>query len=153
MGNNICGVLSKKDSLFSNLQNFQVGIFCLQETKLSNKGLIKIPSYVIYELTRNGKEGGSLMTGIHENLDPVLLFEDVDLEILVVQIMVKNVPIRIINAYGPQEYANNEKIIAFYSTLDQIYQNAESDGCLILCQIDADANVGFEIIQRNLHPQ
>ena len=95
MGNNICGVMSKKDSLLSNLQKFQVGIFCLQETKLSNKGLIKIPEYVIYGLARNGKEGGSLMTGIHENLYPVFLYEDLDLEILVVQIKVRNIPIQV----------------------------------------------------------
>ena len=92
--------------------------------------MIKIPSYEIFEVARNGNGTGSLMTGIHENLDPVLIYEDVDMEILVVQIRVNNLSVRIINAYGPQEYAGHDKIISFYSTLDQIIKNAKFDGCL-----------------------
>ena len=153
LGNNICGIMSKKDSLVSNLENFKTGIFTLQETKLTSKGLIKIPNYVIFEVLRNGKEGGSIMTGIHENLNPVFIFEDINLEILVIQIRIANISIRIINAYGPQEYAGNEKILRFYSTLDQVFQNAKFDDCLIVCQLDANAKVGFNIIQGDPYPQ
>ena len=153
MGNNICGILSKKESLLSNLEKFKIGIFTLQETKLSHKGLIKIPSYVIFEVLRNGKEGGSLMTGVHENLDPVFIFEDINLEILVVQIKVANIAIRIINAYGPQEYSSHEKIISFYSTLDQVIQNAKFDECFIVCQLDSNAKVGYDVIKGDPHPK
>ena len=145
--------MSKKESLLSNIQRLKIGIFLLQETKVSSKGLLKIPQYVIFEVTRNCKEGGSLMTGAHENLNPVLIFEDQELEILVIQIQVNNLPIRIINAYGPQEYANHEKIVSFYSTIDQIIQNAKFDQCLIFCQLDANAKIGAKIIKNNPHPQ
>ena len=153
MGNNICGLISKKESLLSNIEKFKFGVFCLQETKLSNKGLLKVPHYVIFEVIRKNRDGGSLMTGVHENLDPVLIFEDQDLEILVIQIKINNIHIRILNAYGPQEYANHENIINFYSTLDQIIQNAKFDECLILCQLDANAKVGHNIIKNDPHPQ
>ena len=139
MGNNISGALNKRDSLLYNLQKFSIGVFCLQETKLSRKGMIKIPNYVLFEAIRHEKEGGSLMTGVHTNLSPVLIFEDTQLEILVVQIRIQNASIRIVNAYGPQENVRREKILSFYSVLDQIVQNAKMDSCLILLQLDANA--------------
>ena len=108
---------------------------------------------MIFEVARSGNESGSLMTGVHENLAPVLIFEDNDLEILVVQIRVNDIQIRIINGYGPQEYAGHEKIISFYSTLDQVIKNAKFDGCFIIFQLDANAKVGHEIIVGDPHPQ
>ena len=50
------------------------------------------------------------MIGVHTNLDPVLIFEDSFLEIMVVQIKISNYMIRILNAYGPQEYESHDKI-------------------------------------------
>ena len=93
------------------------------------------------------------MKSIHQNLEPVLIFEEEELEILVIQIRVKNMIIRLINAYGPQEYSSHEKILSFYSTLDQIIQNAKMDGCLLLLEMDANAKVGYNIIFNDPHPQ
>ena len=93
------------------------------------------------------------MTGVHVNLNPVLIFEDANLEILVVQIKIKDISIRVINAYGPQEYTSHEKILCFYSVLDQVIQNAKFDSCLILLQLDANAKVGYEIIKGDPYPQ
>ena len=132
---------------------FLKGIFCLQETKVSSKGLLMIPNFVIFEVLRKEREGGGLMTGIHDNLNPVLIFEDEESEILVVQINVNHISIRIINCYGPQEYSNIEKIITFYATLDQIIQNARIDGCYVLLQMDANAKVGPDVIKGDPHPQ
>ena len=78
--------------------------------------MIKIPGYVIFEVIRDGKEGGSLMTGIHENLDPVLIFEESYLEILVVQIRIGNISVRLINSYGHQEYGNRAKTEFLFNT-------------------------------------
>ena len=153
LGNNICGVQSKQESLISNLKAFNIGCFTLQESKVCRKGMIKIPGYVIFEVIRNGKEGGSLLTGIHENLEPVLVYEESDLEILVVQIRIGNIPLRIINSYGPQEYSDRGKIVSFYSTLDQIIQNSKLDKCLTLLQLDANAKVGKNIIKGDPYPQ
>ena len=99
-GNNINGMWSKRESLIKNIHNFQIGVFNLQETKVSEKGKLRIPNYVIFELLRENKGGGSLMIGVHTNLDPVLIFEDSFLEIMVVQIKINNYMIQIINACG-----------------------------------------------------
>ena len=47
----------------------------LQETKVKNKGSIKVKGYQIFEKTRNGKGGGGvgLLTAVDEDLDPVLV--------------------------------------------------------------------------------
>ena len=153
LGNNINGISSKRESLMKNIKQFQVGAFMIQESKLSQKGQFQIPEYVMFEVIRKGKEGGSLLTGIHTNLEPVLIFEDEDMEILVVQIRVKSLLIRLINAYGPQEYSNHEKIISFYSSLDQLIQNAKMDGCLLILEFDANAKVGFDVIKNDPCPQ
>ena len=153
MGSNVNSLNSKRESLLKNIKNAKCGIFTLQETKVSQKGSLKIQNYVLFELLRKNKEGGCLMTGIHENLNPVLVYEDEEAEILVVQIVVNKVPIRVINAYGPQEYEEHRKIIGFYSKLEQVILNAKMEECLYILELDSNAKVGFQVIKSDPHPQ
>jgi hypothetical protein len=58
-GTNCNGILGKKDSLLTNIQHFQPGVFFLQETKVGRKGQIKIDNYEIFEVVReNCPTGG-----------------------------------------------------------------------------------------------
>ena len=76
----------------------------LQETKLKKIGQIKLPGYQIFELLREHKGGGGLLTAVGETLTPVLISTgNNDAEILTVQIKINNIDVRIVNAYGPQE--------------------------------------------------
>ena len=62
---------------------------------------------------------------------------------------------QIFNAYGPQEGAGTEykeKVIAFYSTLDQEIKNAIFSGCLIFIELDANAKVGPDFIKGDPNP-
>ena len=116
------------------------------------KGLCKIKNYILFESIRPNKEGGSLITGVHCNLQPVLIFEDNELEILIVQVKLGNYLCRFFNAYGPQEGSGIEyktKITAFYSTLDQEIKNALFSDCLIFIETDANAKVGPTFIKRD----
>ena len=73
-GTNCNGILGKKDSLLANIQQFQPGVFFLQETKVGRKGQIKIENYEIFEVVpENVPQGGSILTGIHKNLHPVYI--------------------------------------------------------------------------------
>ena len=45
----------------------------VQETKLYRKGTFKLENYCVFEKVRENKEGGGLMTVIHENMEPVLI--------------------------------------------------------------------------------
>ena len=66
-------------------------------------------NYEIFEVVRNNCNGGSILTGVHKNLNPVFISGGEDeTEILVVQGEISGVNIRFINGYGPQETAKIE---------------------------------------------
>ena len=91
-------------------------IFCLQETHFTKEGNIKFKdasNFVIFEKIRNVKKGGGLATGVIKDLNPVWINDGGEnAEALSVKIHVKEMNIRVTNAYGPQEYDN------FWSYLD-----------------------------------
>ena len=134
------------DSLVKNINTFKPGVIFIQETKLLRKGQLKLPEYCIFEVIRANQQGGYLLTAVHQNLQPVLIFEDDNLEILVIQTVIGENDCRLINAYGPQETDNQEKIIEFYATLDQQVKSAMLEGCLVMIEMDANAKVGSNII-------
>ena len=149
IGTNANGILSKKDSLMQIIDQLKPSVICLQETKVIRKGTLKIQDYEIFENVRSKNKGGSLLTAVHSNLEPVLISEDDETEILVIQSKLGNYNCRFINAYGPQEYANVEEKINFYSRLDQEIKNAKFFNCLICIELDANAKVGYDIIKKD----
>ena len=73
-GTNANGILAKKDSLVNNIHQLQPGVIFIQESKVSRKGQLKIENYEIFEVVReNCPTGGSILTGIHKNLNPVYI--------------------------------------------------------------------------------
>ena len=140
-------MLGKKDSLISIIKSYSAAVCLIQESKVTRKGQIKIPGYQLFEIIRQNSEGGSLLTAIHDNLNPIFISGgETDDEILVVQANFGNEKCRFINAYGPQESEDRNKVIQFYSKLDQEIKNAKILGCLIFIEMDANAKLGPEII-------
>ena len=73
-------------------------------------------------------QGGGLATLVRKELNPVFVSEGNDQEeIIVVECNIQNVAIRIINCYGPQENADNEKKQLFWSRLKNEVNNALED--------------------------
>ena len=97
-------MLKKTDSLISNINKFSPAVIFIQETKVTRKCQVKVKNYQIFEVVRENANGGSILTAVHENLNPVFISggED-DTEILVVQGQTTGINIRFINGYGPQE--------------------------------------------------
>ena len=112
IGSNCNSLLGKQNSLLSSIQMFQPMVYMLQESRLPRKGMIKIPSYQVFESHRIMNEGGGLFTAIHETLNPVFISgSEENEEIMVIQAEFGQEKCRFINAYGPQEYADkNNKI-------------------------------------------
>ena len=131
---------------------FQVAVIFIQESRVSKKGSIKIPSYQIFEVVREDNDGGSILTAVHQSLNPVFISggED-DLEILVVQAEFGHAKCRFINAYGPQETASRNTVIEFYSRLDQEIKNAKLSNCLLCLELDANAKLGPHFIPGDPH--
>ena len=93
IGTNANGILSKKDSLFQIVDQLKPSVLYLQESKVNKKGLIKIEGYEIFEYVRSNSNGGSLLTAVHSNLQPVFISgeeNETEAEILVVQAKLGN---------------------------------------------------------------
>ena len=127
-------------------------IITLQETKVNSHGTLRIPGYQIFEKLRKGN-GGGLLTAINNNLNPVLIQSENDsLEILIVQCEIKKeLKIRVINCYGPQETESKEKLVEFWQGVESEILSSENAGCHVLVQTDANAKLGPEIVKNDPH--
>ena len=119
---------------------------CIQETKLRNNGKIKaenIKNYVVFELTRKQSHGGGLATLVRPGLDPVFISEGNDqVEVLVVQIRIKDLHVRVINAYGPQECDSQERKSLLWARLQTEVTDAAEANCAVFLQMDGNLHCG-----------
>ena len=153
LGSNANGIFAKQESLKTLINKFLPKVITVQESKVKQKGLIKIKGYQIFEKVRVGMQGGGLLTAVDHDLQPVLVTsnEEEEAEILTVQIKVGDKLIRIINAYGPQEDESQQKIFSFWTEVENEVIKARDNGCLILIQTDANAKVGNTEIKNDPH--
>ena len=134
------------------LKVLNVGAFFIQETKLYKKGQFKLDQYQVFELLRENKKGGGLAIGALKTVNPVLISEgDTDMEILVVQIKIGDIPVRLINGYGPQETDSEEQRLQFFARLDEECQKAKDDNVEVIMELDANAKLGKENINGDKH--
>ena len=150
IGNNSAGMTGKLESLKRAIEVFQPGVIMLQETKLKKKGGTKLKGFVIFEKLRENNEGGGLMSIIHENLNPILIFDDHS-EFLVVDINGNFGSIRTINCYGPQENLSLEIRTAFFVELETRIISAKTNKKYICIQFDANSKLGNDIIKNDPH--
>ena len=110
IGVNSAGLTSKLASFDHILSSLEPSLFFIEETKMKTQGKIRTKKsfkYQVFELIRKSRSGGGIAIGAVNDLNPVWISEgDDDIEILAIQIEVKEFRIRCIVAYGPQE---NEK--------------------------------------------
>ena len=152
IGINCNGLSGKRDSLTANLDQLKPSIFFVQETKFMKKGLFKANNYEIFEYIRP-TGGGSILTGVHENLYPVLISDgsEDEIEILVVEGKIQDRNCRFINAYGPQESSEINQRLKFYARLEEEIIKAKMQNTMICLELDANAKLGNEIIENDPH--
>ena len=151
LGNNVDGLLKKLESLENLLVSEKPSVLCFQETKLGRSGRIKTSSsknYTWYELHRSkdaekGEQGGGLVIGVFNELKPSWISEgDNNAEALTVEIWVEGFPLRIICAYGPQEYDKHERKDSFWEYIDNETKKAQADGTGLIIQMDGNLWAG-----------
>ena len=153
IGTNTGGINSKKESLFHLINSMQPSIIMLQETKCTHYRTIKIPGYETFENLRNVKKGGGgLLTAAHVDLNPFIVTDNEEVELLVIQVEVDNIKIRVVNGYGPQEDDESLKIITFWRTLEAEIICAKDEGCLLIVELDANAKIGKEHLKNDPNP-
>ena len=55
--------------------------------------------------------------------------------------------LRLINAYGPQEYVPNKEKELFWKALEDEVNNAKNESCMVLIEFDSNAKVGKDIVK------
>ena len=159
-GTNANGIQGKLDSLKNTINLFsKPTCINIQETKMRFKGIIKLEGYQVFEHIRSGF-GGGLLTAVSQDISPVLVYTGNDeVEIMVVQGKIGEQKIRIFNCYGPQEICQAQRqpalqqdiINQFWVELEKEVIKAKDEGCLVLIEMDANAKVGKEVIERDNH--
>ena len=87
------------------------------------------------------------MLGVHVKLKPVLISEYSDtFEMLVVQVKVEGKEIRVITGYGPQENLTTDKVMPFFSKLEEEIVSAKLANISVIIQMDANSKLGKELI-------
>ena len=130
-------------------------MFFVQETKFQDPGKLKIENYIIYEYVRKNRDGGGgLALGCDKDLNPAWVREGDDLvEAISVEICLKNLKIRLCNAYGCQENDSVQKKEAFWSYLDEEVLEADNTGSGFILHFDGNLWAGSEIIPGDRRPQ
>ena len=148
VGNNAAGILNKLKSLEMNLKTFKPSLYFVQETKCRRKNKVSHPDYIIFEHIRKNCGGGGLLTAVHKNLKPVSVSDEDDTEILVVQGVIGNKPVRFLNGYGPQDESNSteEEKFQFFNKLDEEIKSAKMAGTMLCIQMDANSKLGPEYV-------
>ena len=131
LGVNAAGLKSKLQSFNDILNRLEPQVWSVQETKLRNNETLKsefLEKYQVYYLNRQLSGGGGLAVGIDKNIESALIREGNDTtEVIVIQIILENMPVRLVVGYGPQENALKERKDAFWDFLEEEAKQADSD--------------------------
>ena len=156
LGVNAAGLKSKFTSFKKVLLELKPSVFFVQETKMKEEEHIILgDEYIVYELLRkNGKGGGGLAIGCLKELNPCLVSEGTEnVELISIDIHLKNMSIRCTAAYGPQECDNLDKKEAFWELLDREVDEAKKSGSGFILQFDGNLWAGKELISGDPRPQ
>ena len=81
------------------------------------------------------------------DLNPVFISEgDDQVELLVIQIQIKELHVRVINAYG-QECDSQERKSLFWARLNTEVAEAVEANCVVFIQMDGNLHCGEDIIE------
>lgn len=153
IGVNANGISSKLESLNHIFMELKPSVICLQETKLRKMGKLKFNGYIVFESIRKNSQGGGLAIIVKSDLEPVWISEvDDQVEILIVEIHIEDLPIRIINCYGPQESDSVEKKSMFWSRLQLEINEAFEHDVGVIVQMDGNLHAGSNIVPNDPNP-
>ena len=154
-GINSAGIKSKIKTLDDILVRLKPHIWMIQESKLKENETLKCDAsnaFQMYYLSRRNSGGGGLIMGVDKNLESTQIREgDDEIEVISVQIIVEDLPLRIILGYGPQENADAQKKEKFWVFLEREINEAEGEG--IILQMDGNLHAGNTLIKDDPNPQ
>ena len=154
---NAAGIKSKVKSLDDILSRLRPHIWMIQESKLKENELLKYEAstnFQMFYLSRKESKGGGLVMGVDKNFESTLINEgNDDTEVISVQVVVGEVPIRVILGYGPQESAEKEKKDKFWEFVENEIKLAEIQGEGIIFQMDGNLHAGDGLVKMDPNVQ
>ena len=125
----------------------------MQETKLRSNETIRceaLNNYQVYYKNRQFAQGGGVALGVKKELKSTLINEgEEDTEGISVKVFFKDLSVRAISAYGPQENDMREKKDKFWEFLEKEVIAAELEGDGLLIQMDGNLHGGPELIKND----
>ena len=128
----------------------------IQETKLKPDEKIKCErenDFQIFYLNRQKSQGGGVALGVEKNIESTLIREgDDELEVISVQVVLGDVPVRIVVGYGPQENDKIEKKKNFWEFLEKEIHEAELNEHGFILQMDGNLHAG-DLVENDPNPK
>ena len=91
------------------------------------------------------------MTAVKEDLERVVVREGKDgAEVLVIQAVINDRPVRFINGYGNQERDNEQVRKMFFNKLNEEIEMAKCSDSMICVELDANGKLGPEYIKNDI---
>ena len=135
LGVNAAGLKPKLSTFKKVINTLQPALFFIEETKFKEEGKLKIENFLIFELTRESRDGGGgLAIGCIKQLKPVLARKGTDsIEALTIDISLQKMKIKCVVGYGPQENSKKENKSDFWNYIEEDAKTAwENDQGFIL---------------------
>ena len=150
-GINCAGIKSKMKTFNEVLKKVQPKVWTMQETKLKSNETMSceaLSSYQIYSRNRQESQGGGIAIGVDKDLKSTLIKEgEMETEAISVKIFLKDLEIRVITGYGPQENALKIQKERFWEFLEDEINQAELEGDGAIVQIDGNLHAGRKLIK------
>ena len=136
------------------LNDLNPSVFFVQESKFKEEGKLCFNNYVVFEMTRQNREGGGLLMGCVKELKPVLARKGSDdVEAMSVDIFVKAMKVRCVVAYGCQENNLLERKQQFWNFIEEEAISAKNSGSGFIMQFDGNLWAGSNLVPGDPRPQ
>ena len=157
IGVNAAGINCKSDSFNDILKRLKPQVICIQETKLKPESKIKcdeIKNYQSYYLHREKSEGGGIAICVDNEIESTEIRRgDDEVEALVICVEMGSLTVRVVTAYGPQEYAPVSQKNKFWDFLDEEACLAEMEGQGLIIQMDGNLHAGPDLVHNDPNQQ
>ena len=154
---NAAGINSKIKSFENILTTLKPQIWMIEETKLKPHGKIKceaLNDFQVYYLNRQKTQGGGLALGVTKEIESTLIRDgDDETEVVSVQTILGEIPVRVVVGYGPQENATTEKKNKFWDFIENEVREAEMKDHGVIFQMDGNLHAGPGLIKGDPHTQ
>ena len=146
------GYKSKSESIKQLIQENNIDILLLTETKVYSKTAVRIEGYQVFPAVRSKGNGGGLLVAVKHGLCSGLMIDHGEnAEFITVRLIFATKKNHLILAYGPQETDLKQTIDDFYNQIDIQVNRAILSGDSVVLAGDFNTTLGKEHIPGDIH--